>query len=287
MADRRRDVQRNVVRSGTRTGIWVDLYARLLNMSWPQLGLGVLAFYTATNTLFGVLYLLGGDTITNARPGSFEDAFFFSVQTLATIGYGGMTPHGLYGNILVAIESLVGLVTVAIMTGLVFARFSRPTSRILWANRAVVAPRNGVPTLYFRLANERGNNIIEATIGAGILITEITAEGERMARMYDLQLVRAKSPLFTLTFTGMHVIDETSPLFGFDSEKLRKEEVRIFLNVTGLDATFSQTIHATHLYLAEDIDWNYRYIDVIDRQNDGTLELHLERFHDTEPVRSR
>jgi len=170
------------------------------------------------------------------------------------------------------------------MTGLVFARFSRPTSRILWARRAVITPRNGVPTLQFRLANERGNNVIEATMSAGVLLREVSAEGEQLARMHDLMLVRSRSPLFALTFTGMHVIDATSPLYGYDAERLAREDVRVYLNMTGLDATFGQTIHAVHLYLHEDIDWNHRYVDVLENNDDGALILHLEHFHETKPI---
>jgi inward rectifier potassium channel len=282
--DPRRDIQSNVVRTGVRRAWGGDLYAEALKASWLALGMFVVGFYAITNALFAGLYLLGGDDIANARPGSFQDAYFFSVQTLATIGYGGMTPQGLYGNVLVAIESLVGLVAVAIMTGLVFARFSRPTARILWAERAVIARRNGIPTLQLRLANERGNNVIEARIAVGILLNEVSAEGERMRRMYDLKLIRDNSPLFTLSFTGMHVIDEKSPLYGLDAKKMQEEDVRIFLNLTGLDATFAQTIHSTHLYLPEDIDWEARYVDVMDRKPDGSLTLRLEKFHLTEAV---
>src|SRR4028119_1320700 len=179
-----------IVRKGISHSDWRDPYHLLLTLGWSRfIGLIVVS-YIDTNTLFALLYLAGGDCLKNARPGSFWDAFFFSVQTMATIGYGAIYPSTDYANVLVTLEALVGLIGVAMSTGLMFARFSRPTARVLFSRVAVIAPHNGVPTLMLRVANERRNQVLAAQMGGALLRNEVTAEGEYMRRFYDLKLVR-------------------------------------------------------------------------------------------------
>src|SRR5207237_6456206 len=178
-----------------------DLYHFALRISWWRFLLLGIALYVAANAVFGLIYLIPGDAIANARPGSFADAFFFSIQTIATIGYGVMSPATFYGNLIVAIETAFGLIFFAVATGLVFARFSRPTARVLFSRVAVVAAHNGVPTLSFRAANLRRNQILQAEIGVVLLRDETTHEGEMIRRFYDLKLARHRSPVFAMTFT--------------------------------------------------------------------------------------
>jgi len=273
-----------VVRKGISRFDWGNLYHWLLNLSWLKyLALASLS-YVISNTLFALMYLAGGNCIQNARPGSFIDAFFFSVQTMATIGYGGMSPANTYANIVVSIEALVGLLGVAMVTGLAFARFSLPTAKVLFSRVAVISPHDGIPTLMFRTANERRNSIVEAQLWATLIRNEITAEGQFMRRLHDLQLVRSRSPIFALTWTVMHPINEMSPLYGLTPEKLAEQETEILVTMTGLDETVSQMIHARHSFVAREILWNMRFVDIFSRSSDGRRVIDYNQFHDVTPI---
>jgi inward rectifier potassium channel len=270
----------DVVRKGVAQYKWRDPYHFLLTITWPKFFALTGFCYVATNALFALLYLAGGDAIKNARPGSFWDAFSFSVQTMATIGYGAMYPQTGYANVLVSIEALVGLMGVAAATGLMFARFSRPTARVLFSRVAVVAPHNGVPTLMLRVANERRNQILEAQMGLSLVRDEVTEEGQYIRRFYDLKLLRSQTRIFALSWTVMHEIDESSPLYGATPEFLAEAETDIVATLTGIDETASQTVHARHYYVTDEILWNMRFVDIFSRKPDGRRILDFTRFHD-------
>lgn len=274
----------DIVRKGLSHSKWRDPYHLLLTLNWTQfIGLTIVS-YLVLNTLFALLYLAGGDCIKNARPGSFADAFFFSVQTMATIGYGAMYPQTDYANVLVSIEAFAGLLGVAMGTGLMFARFSRPTARVLFSRVAVIAPLNGVPTLIFRTANERRNQILEAQLGVSLLRDEITLEGEPMRRFYDLKLVRNQTRNFSLTWTVMHQIDESSPLYGMTPESLAQSQTDIVITLIGFDETVSQTVHARHYYITEEILFDRRFVDIFSIKQDGRRMIDYSRFHDVVPL---
>jgi inward rectifier potassium channel len=256
----------------------------LLVAKWRRLLAIIASTYAAINAAFALLYLAGGDCITGAQPGSFGDAFFFSVQTFSTIGYGVMAPKTAYASAVVTLEAFIGLITVAMATGLMFAKFSRPTARVLFSDKIVIGVRNGKPTLMLRMANERGNDIIEASFRVTILKPEITPEGDKIRRLHDIKLVRDETPLFAISFTAFHTIDETSPLYGETAASLQAEAMRFIVTVTGLDSTFAQTIHARHIYEAPDVAWNARFVDVLSNLPDGRLQVDLAKFHDIEPV---
>lgn len=272
-----------IIRKGISHSHWRDPYHVLLTIDWPRfIGLTIVS-YVAINTLFALLYLAQENSIKNARPGSFFDAFFFSIQTMATIGYGAMYPQTNYANILVSIEAFVGLIGVALCTGLAFARFSRPTAKVLFSRVAVITPHNGVPTLIFRVANERRNQIIEAQLGVSLLRNEVTTEGEYIRRFYDLQLVRSQTRNFSLTWTAMHRIDESSPLYGETPESIAETETDMTVTLIGFDETVAQTVHARHYYLAEEILWNMRFVEIFSRKRDGRRVIDYSRFHDVIP----
>ncbi|MDJ0733050.1 MAG: ion channel [Nostocaceae cyanobacterium] len=279
-----RDGGFNFVRKGVSNSKWRDPYHLLLTLSWSKfLGLLSLA-YLLVNTLFALAYLAGGDGIENARPGNFLDAFFFSVQTMASIGYGAMHPKTLYVNIIVTIEAFWGLVAIAMATGLIFARFSLPKARVMFSHVAVISPYHGLPTLMFRVANERHNWILEAQIRVTLLRSEITKEGEVMRKFYDIPLARSQSPLFALTWVVMHPIDKNSPLYGISKEDMIEDDMELVVTLTGLDEHLSQTIHARHSFIAEEILWNHRFVDILSRTRDGRRSIDYSHFHDVMPI---
>ena len=257
-----------------------DLYHLLLNRSWPGLMGMVLVGYIGLNAFFAELYLLGGDTIENARPGSFTDAFFFSVQTMATIGYGKMTAMGMYANILVTLEALTGIIITAMFTGLFFAKFSRPTAQVMFSRNAVITQRDGVRSLLYRLANRRLNQISEATLHLVMARNEKTLEGESIRRFYDLKLARDKNSLFALSWTAIHPITPDSPLYGQTRESLAAAGVELLATVMGLDEDVSQTMHARHTWGSEDILWNAHFVDLFVSSPEGPRSVDFTRFHD-------
>lgn len=285
---RPRTEQRLVVRDGTTPEVirlgdphspWRDVYHRLLTMSW--LGFtGLLGLiYVAINALFAMAYLWGGDDmIANARPGSFADAFFFSVQTMASIGYGAMHPQTPLANWLVVMEAFVGMLFIAMATGMSFARFSLPTARILFSHYAVITPHNGIPTLMFRTANKRRNRILEAQLWATLVRDEITKEGEFFRRFYDLNLTRSHTPLFGLSWTAMHPIDPNSPFYGETPESLAAENAELIVILTGIDETMSQTIHARHSFVADEILWDHRFEDILGWTEDNRRAIDFRKF---------
>lgn len=274
----------NVVRLGLPRLHFADLYHWLLTLSWPRFFILIGLSYTVTNSLFALAYLAGGDCLANARSGSFKDAFYFSVQTMATIGYGSIYPRTDYANTIVCIQALFGLWGVAMITGLAFAKFSKPTARVIFSRVAVIASFNGVPTLMYRTANQRSNQILEAQQRVTLIRDEVTSEGDYMRRFYDLQLMRSQSPIFALTWTVMHAIDENSPLYKLTAKDLVEQQAEIVITLTGLDETVSQTIHARHSFVASEILWDMRFVDIILRSPDGKRVVDYTRFHEVKPV---
>jgi inward rectifier potassium channel len=210
------------------------------------------------------------------------DMFFFSVQTMATIGYGKMVPATMFSNILVSIEALTALLALALVTGLVFAKFSRPTARVRFSCYVVIGPRDGALSLMIRMANMRANRIVEANIHAVFIRQETTIEGESIRRIYDLPMTRNRSAMFVLSWTAVHRIVEGSPFFGETRESLAKCEPEIVVSITGLDETFSQTIHARHTYGLDEIIWGARFADVLTLHPDGSRSVDYTRFDDIE-----
>lgn len=259
-----------------------DLYVRLLDAHWSRLAGLIVCIYLGINLCFAGAYLTT-DGIDGARPGSFADAFFFSVQTMSTIGYGRMVPQGVIPNLLVTVEALTGFGFFAVVTGLVFAKFSRPTARVLFSNVAVIGPYNGVPHLMLRLANERGNRIVDANIHLVMLRNEVSTEGQRMRKFHDLPLTRSRVPLLRLTWTVMHAIDEQSPLYGCTREALCGDDAEIIVSIVGLDETLAQTIHARHSYVAEEVVLDAAFEDILERKPTH-VEIDYSRFHNVKPM---
>jgi inward rectifier potassium channel len=260
-----------------------DIYHAFLRARWPVAIAFIVAAYLALNACFALAYLRFGG-IAHARAGSFADAFYFSVQTMGTIGYGAMFPETRAANLLVVTESVTGLIVTAVATGLIFSKFSLSSSRLVFAKRAAIGPMDGVPTLMIRLGNERSNRIIEATVRVALVRTERTREGMLFYRMVDLVLTRERSPALSRSWTALHPITAGSPLHGHTPASLRAEEVELFITVSGVDDTSHQPVHARHKYTDEAIVWGARHADVLSEQEGGLLVLDLRRFHDLTPT---
>lgn len=259
-----------------------DAYHSLLREPWPVTLAAVAAVYLAANALFALAYLLVGG-VEGVRPGSFSDAFFFSVETMGTIGYGAMNPRGAAANALMVAESLVSLLVTAGSTGLVFAKLSRSTARLNFSREATVSPMNGAPTLAFRLGNERSNLIVDVSVRVSLTRTERTAEGSTFYRMYDLALARDRAPSLARSFTIFHVIDAASPLYGSTPASLAAEEAELQVAVLGLDDVTMQPVHALHRYDASEILYGARHVDILDDRGEALI-LDMTRFHHTEPT---
>ncbi|MER2563595.1 MAG: ion channel [Myxococcaceae bacterium] len=259
-----------------------DLYHSLLAASWKQvIGLVTLVFLLI-NALFGLAYWAVGG-IANADPASFKDHFFFSIHTFGTIGYGSMYPQSTPAEVLMTAEALTSLFMNAFVTGLAFARFARPTARATWSKVACICDREGVPTLVIRVANERLNHVVDASMKVAVIRAEVTKEGERLRRVVDLTLARSTSPSFILTWMAMHPITKESPLYGMTPEQLAASESEIIVTLTGLDETLGQTIHSRTSYLPNEIRYGQRFVDVIGGNRNGKRVVDLTKFHDTTP----
>lgn len=275
----------DVVRKGLSYSRWrYDPYHILLTISWTKFIALFSLGYIIANAIFALIYIVGGDGIENARPGNFLDAFFFSVQTMASIGYGAMYPKTAYANSLVTIESIVGLLGLTMASGIMFARFSLPKAQVVFSRVILITPYNGLPTLMLRVANKRLNLILEAQVRVTLVRDELTKEGDFMRRFYDLPLIRSESPLFSLSWLVMHEINEDSPLYGVTPQQMIDEEMEFLTTLTGIDETVSQTIHARHSYVPEETIWNMRFVDILTKTSKGKRSIDYSRFHDVVPL---
>jgi inward rectifier potassium channel len=273
--------KRIAIVKGQDYGRFTDFYHGVLTASWPLFFLELLAAFIIVNLLFAMLYVTDPRGIANARPGSFADAFFFSVQTLGTLGYGVMAPRTLYTNLLVTVESFSGILTIALFTGIIFARFSRPQARVVFSKVAVVTPFDGVPTLMLRAANQRGNSILDAEVRLSLASQYTTVEGVIMRRFQELKLVRPRNPLFALSWTIMHALDESSPLYGLGLADMIERDMEMIVMLSGTDETINDRIYARYSYVAEEILWDRRFVDVVSRTASGQRMVDLHHFHDT------
>lgn len=264
----------------TRRG-WRDAYHQVLALSWPGFFLLIVLAYLAANLAFALIYGLQPGGVVNAGH-SFLERLFFSIETLSTVGYGYMYPVTIFAHVVASVEMFVGLLSLALVTGMMFARFSRPRARILFSRVAVVCGFDGTPTLMVRAANERHNTILEADVTMTLVREEITAEGERFYRQHDLPLTRRHSAAFALSWTIMHPITDRSPLYGWTRERLDQAHALLAVSITGLDDVLEQSVHARAEYTAGQLLFGRRYVDVIVPADGGTI-LDLTRIHDTEP----
>jgi inward rectifier potassium channel len=276
--------KRIAIVKGQDNGRFLDLYYNVLTVSWPWFFFLLAATFGVANLVFATFYMMDRNGIANARPGNFVDDFFFSVQTLGTLGYGVMSPRTLYTNLLVTAESFTGILIIALFTGIIFARFSRPMARVLFSKVAVVTPFDGTPTLMFRAANQRGEAIMDASVVVTLARQYTTLEGVTMRRFQELGLMRSSNSLFALSWTVMHPIDQNSPLYSLTRQDMEDQDMEIVVMLNGLDEILADRIYARHAYWADEIVWDHRFVDVISLTSGGERVLDLTRFHDTREI---
>ena len=274
---------REIETLGLDQGFWTDLYHRAMTISWPIYFACAAIIFITLNVIFAWLYSLGDAPVANVPPGSFIDLFYFSIETLATVGYGDMHPQTHYGHFISTVESFTGLSFLAVMTGLIFARFSRPRARFVFAEHPVVSTRDGKPTLMIRMANARHNAISRANARLWIIRAERSAHSGQLRRFHELKIERQEHPMFVLSWTLFHTIDETSPLHGTTPEDLAAHDALLVLNVGGLDDASAQQLYARRIYSSHDIRWRHRYSDITSTSSHGRFMLDYTKFHDVMP----
>jgi inward rectifier potassium channel len=275
--------EREVEVRGLRENFWTDLYHRAMTVYWPVFFGTAAVIFVLLNSVFGFLYWLGDKPIANVRDNNPLDFFFFSVETLATVGYGDMHPQTNYGHFIATVEIFTGMSLLAVMTGLIFARFSRPRARFIFAAYPVIATHQGQPTLMVRMANARHNTISQATARLWLFRVETTLEGEKIRRFHELLLDRRDHPMFLLTWTLFHTIDETSPLYRMTAEELAAVDGALTVNVSGIDDSSAQHLHARRLYPGADIRWNHRYRDITSTSKQGRVVIDYKMFDEVVP----
>ena len=272
---------REVITEGLNLTFWADISHRCMTASWPAFIGGAALVFIAFNAVFAVLYWAGDQPIANVAGGQYIDYLYFSIETLSTAGYGDMHPQTHYGHLIATIELFTGIFSMSLMTGLIFARFSRPSPRLLFADSPVISDHEGQPTLMIRLANERHNIISNATARLWLFKNIVSKEGQQFRRFYELPLIRNESPALSLSWTLFHVIDENSPLYGLTADDLETINVSLVVVVSGYDVVAAQTVHARKTYEHPDIRFGHRYAEILGTTDDGRLRIDYGRFHET------
>jgi inward rectifier potassium channel len=263
---------------------WRDSYHWVLSLSWPRFAFFLLGSYIVINLLFALLYVIKGNCIADMTPGSFPEAFFFSVETLATVGYGHNYPATVYGHIVVTIEIFLGMIWLAVITGLIFVRFARPTARIVFSNCLVIAPFDGRLSVMFRVANLRHTSMAEAEFRLLYSRDERVAEGEDIRRFYQLKVYPDRMVSFPAALIIRHTIDEQSPLHGATRASLEKEDAFFVASTLSLELVMAASVQSAQDYAVEDIRFGERFVDVYTELPDGRLTVDYGRLHETESV---
>jgi inward rectifier potassium channel len=272
---------REIITEGLHLSFWADISHRCLTASWPSFIGGAVLVFIAFNAMFASFYWIGNQPISNVPGGDYIDYIYFSIETLSTAGYGDMHPQTHYGHFIAAVELFTGIFSMSLMTGLIFARFSRPKARLLFADHPVVTNHDGKPTLMLRLANERHNIISNATAKLWLFKNIVSMEGETLRRFYELPLTKDQNPGLALSWTLYHILDENSPLYQTNAEDLEASKASFVVVVTGYDVVAAQTVHARKSYDYGDIRFGHRYADILDTSDDGRLRVDYGRFHET------
>jgi inward rectifier potassium channel len=271
---------REIETLGLTQGFWTDLYHRAMTVYWPVFFGSAAVLFVTLNAVFGFLYWLGHEPIANAEGNGPLAYFYFSIETLATVGYGDMHPQTDYGHLIATVEIFTGMSFLAVMTGLIFARFSRPRARFVFADTAVITRHEGRQALMIRTANARHNTISRASARLWLIRAERSREGDQLRRFYELRLDRSEHPMFVLSWMLFHIIDNDSPLYAATASDLEEGDALFVLNVGGLDDSSAQQLYARHVYSWRDIRWNHRYKDITSVSPQGRFLLDYTKFND-------
>ena len=261
-----------------------DTYHLILTLSWPGFAGLIFGIYLLINLVFAALYMLNAHAVAEMRPGSFFDAFFFSVETLATVGYGHMYPETFYGHLITMLEIMVGMFGLAVITGLIFVRFSRPTARMHFSKVAVIAPFEGVPNLMIRVANLRHQAMVEPEFRMILIRSTVTAEGDDVRRFRSLKLEFDHLIVSSVVLTVRHRIDEESPLFGMTPEEFQQQDIRIIASIVGVDTVIVAPVQSFGDYNYEQIEWNRRFVEIYDQNEEGQWTVDYARIDETEDI---
>jgi len=274
--------ERQFVTSGLNSSFWADAFHNSMIASWPAFFLGFAIYFVSMNSLFALLYWLGDDAIANARPESLADMFYFSIETLATVGYGDMHPRTDYAHFIATIEIFAGMSTLAVFTGLIFARFSRPRARVIFATTLTLAQHNGQTMLMARLANARNSSVTEARASIWLLYQEKTAEGNLYRRFVPLPLTQNLNPTFIFSWTLFHRVDETSPIYGMDIAAMRAVDAFFVVIFDGLDDASGQRVNVRQTYQLQDVRFGHVFADILTLTEGGLPHLDYSKIHDTQ-----
>jgi inward rectifier potassium channel len=272
---------REIITEGLSLSFWADISHRCMTASWPAFIGGAALVFIAFNAVFAVFYWIGDQPVSNVPRSAYIDYLYFSIETLSTAGYGDMHPQTHYGHFIATVELFTGIFSMSLMTGLIFARFSRPNARLLFADHPVISSHEGKPTLMVRFANERHNIIGNATAKLWMLRNVVSQEGQSHRRFFELRLVRNEHPALALSWTLYHVLDELSPLHGLTEQDFGTTGVSLVVVVSGYDVVAAQTVHARKTYDHTDIRFGQRYADILATSEDGRIRIDYGKFHET------
>src|SRR5258706_8090708 len=244
---------REIITEGLHLNFWADISHRCMTASWPAFIAGAALVFVGFNAVFALLYWIGNQPISNVPGGAYIDYLYFSIETLSTAGYGDMHPDTHYGHFIATVELFTCIFSMSLMTGLIFARFSRPNARLLFADHPVISSHEGERTLMIRFANQRHDIIGNATARLWLLKNAVSVEGRSLRRFSELPLLQNEHPALALSWTLYHILDEQSPLYGLDADDLAASDVSLVVVVSGYDVVAAQIVHARKSYDYRDI----------------------------------
>jgi len=271
----------NIIQTGLKKRYLNDIYYYVIKSSWPTFLIVSALVYLLINLFFALLYYYSPAEILNAKPDSLWDAFIFSFQTSSTLGFGRLLPKSNLAHVIVILDTMMGIFYVAIMTGLAFSKFAKPSAKIIFSDKIILSTFDNIPTLMFRLANGRSTHIVDASLNVAVLLPYESKEGIKMRRFFKLPLIGNNNPTFSLSWTAMHQITKDSPLYNLNIEDYHLKKIIIFVSFTGIEDVLSQTIHSNHRFIHSQIIEAKNFADIMSQSEDhSTYTIDFNKFND-------